>query len=74
MEETRHLASWIGGQEALHDRVLTLDEALGEVAKVTTDDLSRLARELFRDDALRLAVVAPARSLRGLDRHLTLPA
>ena len=22
MEETRHLASWIGGQEALHDRVL----------------------------------------------------
>ena len=32
MEETRHLASWIGGQEALHDRVLTLDEALAAVA------------------------------------------
>ena len=31
MEETRHLASWIGGQEALHDRVLTLDEALAAV-------------------------------------------
>ncbi len=28
MDDTRHLASWIGGQEALHDRVLTLDEAL----------------------------------------------
>src|SRR3974377_1360193 len=32
MEETRHLASWVGGQEALHDRVLTLDEALAAAA------------------------------------------
>ena len=31
MDETRHVASWIGGQEALHDRVLTLDEALEAV-------------------------------------------
>ena len=34
MDETRHLASWIGGQEALHDRVLTLDEALAAVDAV----------------------------------------
>jgi len=74
MEETRHLAAWIGGQEALHDRVLTLDEALAAVEHVTIDDLSRLAGELFRDELLRLAVVAPSRSLRGLDRHLRLPA
>ena len=31
MDDTRHVASWIGGQEALHDRVLTLDEALAAV-------------------------------------------
>jgi predicted Zn-dependent peptidase len=74
MEETRHLASWIGGQEALHDRVLTLDDALEAIAQVSAADLSRLAGQLFRDDALRLAVVAPARSLRGLDRHLRLAA
>ena len=74
MEETRHLASWIGGQEALHERVLTLDEALDAVARVTAADLARLGRQLFREDALRLAVVAPARSLRGLDKHLRLAA
>ena len=74
MEETRHLASWIGGQEALHERVLTLDEALDAIERVTSDDLARLSRDLFRNDALRLAVVAPARSLRGLDRHLRLAA
>jgi predicted Zn-dependent peptidase len=74
MEETRHLASWVGGQEALHERVLTLDEALAAIERVTGDDLSRLAGQLFRRDALRLAVVGPARSLRGLDRNLRLPA
>jgi predicted Zn-dependent peptidase len=74
MEETRHLASWIGGQEALHERVLTLDDALAAIAEVTVEDLSRLARSLFREELLRLAVVAPSKALRGLDRHLRLPA
>jgi len=74
MEETRHLASWVGGQEALHDRVLTLDEALAAVEAVTAEDVHRLAGSLIRDDLLRMAVVAPARHLRGLDRRLGLPA
>lgn len=74
MDETRHLASWIGGQEALHDRVLTLDEALAAVAAVDAAEVQRLARQLFVDEGLRLAVVAPARHLRGLERRLRLPA
>jgi predicted Zn-dependent peptidase len=74
MDETRHVASWIGGQEALHDRVLTVDEALAEILAVTADDIQRLAAALVVDEGLRLAAVAPARALRGLDRHLRLPA
>lgn len=74
MDETRHVASWIGGQEALHDRVLTVEEALAEFEAVTAEDIARLAGELIRDDGLRLAAVAPARYLRGLERHLRLPS
>jgi len=74
MEETRHLASWVGGQEALHDRVLTLDEALAAVEAVTAEEVHRLASTLIRDDLLRMAVVAPARYLRGLEARLRLPA
>ena len=73
MDDTRHLASWIGGQEALHDRVYTLDDALAAVEAVRSEDIQRLAGTLFRNDALRMAVVAPGRHLRGLDRHLVLP-
>ncbi len=72
MDDTRHLASWIGGQEALHDRVYTLDDALAAVEAVRSEDIQRLAGTLFRDDALRMAVVAPGRYLRGLERHLRL--
>ena len=74
MDETRHLASWIGGQEALHDRVLTLEDALGEIESVSAAAIQRLAGELFRTELLRLAVVAPARHRRGLERGLRLPA
>jgi predicted Zn-dependent peptidase len=74
MDDTRHVASWIGGQEALHDRVLTLEEALAAIDAVDPRSIQRLAATLFRDDALRLAAVAPGRHLKGLDARLCLPA
>ncbi len=73
MDDTRHLASWIGGQEALHERVLTLDEALEAVAEVSADDIRRVAVELFVDERLRLAVVAPRGHGLGLERAMRLP-
>lgn len=74
MDDTRHVASWIGGQEALHDRVLSLDEALGLIDGVDAEAVRDLARRLFVDDGLRLAAVAPARRLRGLEARLRLPS
>src|SRR3954464_2353204 len=73
MDDTRHVASWIGGQEALHDRVLTLDEALAAVDAVDADMIQSLAGRIFRDQALRLARAAPARYLRGLEARLKMP-
>ena len=74
MDDTRHVASWIGGQEALHDRVLSLDEALAEIEAVDAEGVRGLANRLFVEDGLRLAAVAPARHLRGLESRLRLPA
>lgn len=73
MDDTRHVASWIGGQEALHDRVLTLEEALAAIEVVDAAGVQRLAARLFTDEALRLAAVAPGRHLRGLETLLCLP-
>ncbi len=73
LDETRYLASWIGTQEALHDRVLTPEQALAAIDAVTAGDVRRLAGRLFVDEALRLAVVAPAGKGRGLEPTLRLP-
>ncbi len=72
MEETRHLASWLGGQEALHDKVLTLDQALGELNGVTSEGIRELAGRLIREELLRLAAVTPRRSGRNLEATLRL--
>jgi predicted Zn-dependent peptidase len=74
MDETRHVASWIGGQEALHDRVLTVEEAQAAVDRVDAAAIQELAGRLFRDDLLRLAAVARPKHLRGLEARLRLPA
>lgn len=72
LEEARHLASWLGGQEALHDRVHTLEEAVDEIRAVDAAAIRRLAGELFVDERLRLALVAPKGSARGIGSALAL--
>ncbi len=73
MEETRHLASWLGGQEALHDKVLTLDQALAELNGVTSERIQVLARRLIRDANLRLAAITPRGRGTALAATLKLP-
>ena len=73
LEESRHLASSIGVQEALHERVLTLDEAIESLEAVTAEQIQELAGRLFVDEGLTLAVVTPPRHGASLDRALHLP-
>src|ERR1035437_7101251 len=74
LDETRYLASWVGTQEALHDRVMTPDEALAAIDAVTIAEVRALATRLFHDEALRLAVVAPAGKGRALESTLRIRA
>lgn len=73
LEESRHMAAWLGVQEALHERVLTLDEALEELDAVTPAMIQELAGRLICDEALCLAVIGPKSSGRGLEKELHLP-
>jgi predicted Zn-dependent peptidase len=73
LEESRHMASWLGVQEALHDRVLTVDEALAAIDAVTPEAIQALCGRLIRDEALTLAVIAPTRRSQTLERALKLP-
>ena len=59
MEDSRAVASWLGSQELLQDRVASVDEIIGRLYAVTPSDISALAARLFRQERLRLALVGP---------------
>lgn len=62
MEDTRSVSGWLGAQELLNHHVRTVDEVVEAIDAVTTEDLRRVARTLFRGERLALAIVGPYRS------------
>jgi predicted Zn-dependent peptidase len=59
MEDTRDVAGWMGGQEALAGRILSVDQVVKIIDAITAEDMTQLARELLVSDQVRLAVVGP---------------
>jgi len=61
MEDTRSVAGWLGGQELLLGKILTVDELVSIVDSIQADDLLRVAQQLLIADKLNLAVVGPVK-------------
>jgi predicted Zn-dependent peptidase len=59
MEDSRSVASWIGGQEILTGRILSVDQVIATIDAITADELKQLAQELLVASRLCLAVVGP---------------
>ena len=72
MEDSRNVAGWLGGQETLTERILTVDQVVSVIDAVTTEDLKQLAQELLISSHLRLAVVGPVADDEPLEELLEL--
>ena len=72
MEDSRSVAGWLGGQEVLTGRILSLDQVVSIIDAITAEQLGQLAQELLRGSQLRLAVVGPVASDKPLDELLEL--
>jgi predicted Zn-dependent peptidase len=59
MEDSFAVASWVGRQEVLEERVRSVDEVLQEIDGVTAADIQRVAGRLLQQEKLNLAVVGP---------------
>lgn len=59
LEDSRSLASWIGGQELTYDTVKTPEEVMDLIDAVQAEDMLELAREIYRDDLLNLVLIGP---------------
>jgi predicted Zn-dependent peptidase len=63
LESTSSRMSHLARQEIYFDRQFGLDETLEGVERVTCDDVQRVARELFTDDAVAATVVGAVNGL-----------
>ncbi|MCC6312653.1 MAG: insulinase family protein [Thermomicrobiales bacterium] len=59
LEDSRSVAAWIGSQEATYGEIKTPEEVIAKIEAVTATDVQELARELFRSEAMSLALVGP---------------
>lgn len=59
LEDSRSLASWIGGQELTYDTIKTPEEVMALIDAVKAEDMLELAREIYRDDLLNLVLIGP---------------
>ena len=59
LEDTLDHMLWIGEVQATLDRIYTLEEVIKEVNSVKRQDIAEVAREVFQDKKLNLALVGP---------------
>lgn len=70
MEDSRNVAGWLGAQELLTGRIMSVDEVIAGIEAVTTADIKRVANRLLVTDKLNLAVVGPPTSRSTISRLL----
>ncbi|GAC1363634.1 MAG: pitrilysin family protein [Ktedonobacteraceae bacterium] len=59
VEGTQQVASWLGSQECLYNRIWGVEEVIAQIDAVTVQDIQRIARVCFAPEWRRLAVIGP---------------
>jgi predicted Zn-dependent peptidase len=59
LEASDALASFYGSQELLKNEIITIEEVFKKIDKVKSSDITRVARGIFRNDKLNLAIIGP---------------
>jgi predicted Zn-dependent peptidase len=72
-ENTGAVSGWYGAQELELDEIRELDEELAYYDAVTREDIQRVARRMFDESWLRLAIIGPHDDDDAFERLLRLP-
>lgn len=59
LESSDDVANFYGGQELLKQKIRSLEQKANEIRKVTAKEVKSLARNLFQDKKLNLALIGP---------------
>ena len=62
LEDSQHMALWLGSQELLIQHILTLDEVISIIDAISIDELAQVAEKLLASEQLNLAIVGPIKN------------
>lgn len=72
LESSSSLAFWLGHQEILKKKMLTVDEIFEKIDAVASEDIQRVAGDISQNNKLNLAVIGPFKDKDKFDRVLEL--
>ena len=59
LEDSEEYAHMMGKQALLYPTVRSMDEILRKIDEVTVEDIHRVAKELFVEEKLKMAMIGP---------------
>lgn len=72
MEASDEVAMFLVGQELTRRKILKLPEIFRKIDRVTAEEIQKIAREVFRNDRLNLAIIGPHKNEEKLKKGLNL--
>lgn len=70
MESSDAVAMFYVEQELMKSKILPLEDIFEKIEKVTPDDIQKVARDVFRENKLNLAVIGPHKDGKKLEKLL----
>ena len=70
MEASDAVADFIGIEEIITGKPLTIDEVFGKIDKVTVNDINRVARFIFQPASLNMALLGPYKEKKEFEKIL----
>ncbi len=70
METSDELAGFYGSQEILSEKLLKPKQIMDKIQKVTSEEIRKVARTIFKNEGLNLALIGPYRNAETFKRIL----
>jgi predicted Zn-dependent peptidase len=72
LESSDEVVSFLADQELIKGEIKLLDEIFEKIDAVTSEDVIRVAKEIFQEKKLNLAIIGPHKNARSLEKLLEL--
>ncbi|MBK5215373.1 MAG: insulinase family protein [Candidatus Pacebacteria bacterium] len=70
LEATDDIANFYGGQELMKGEIKTLEDKIKEIKKVTSNDIQKMAKIIFKNKNLNLAIIGPFKNKSNFEKIL----